>query len=129
MFLPVINGTITLTDGTAEQDFYATARLGADLRHKLSKPCFACPDGGHREYLSTDGQELTDYGVGAGLDYTVGDDAFSFDTSCAVRSWTLMTIKPYRHHGGLATHLGPNAALGGVRAAQQKSLHTRHRFR
>ena len=83
VFLPVINGTITLTDGTAEQDFYATARLGAELRHKLSEQTLfrMSASGGHREYLSTDGQELTDYGVGAGLDYTVGDDAFSFDTS------------------------------------------------
>ena len=83
VFLPSINGTITLTDGTAEQDFYATARLGADLRHKLSEQTLfrMSASGGHREYLSTDGQELTDYGAGVGMDYTVGDDAFSFDTS------------------------------------------------
>ena len=83
VFLPSISATIALTSGTAEQDFYATARLGAELRHSVSEQTLfrMSASGGHREYLSSDGLELTDYGVATGMDYTVGDDAFSFDMS------------------------------------------------
>ena len=111
VFLPSINGTITLTDGTAEQDFYATARLGANLRHKLSEQTLfrMSASGGHREYLSTDGQELTDYGAGVGMDYTVGDDAFSFDISTPHR----IGLADYQSLFGvsaLGSTLGYNAA-------------------
>jgi outer membrane protein len=83
IFVPSINDSITLTSGTEEADQYAALRAGVDLTHKLTEQLKfnLGASAGHREYLSTDGQESTDLGVSTGVSYTVGDNTYSGSVS------------------------------------------------
>lgn len=73
-------GTINLTGNTKEGDQYVVGRINAGLTHEITEQLTfsANATGGHREYISSDGQELTDFGAGTAFVHTTGPDTVSF---------------------------------------------------
>lgn len=84
VFVPALNATVTLdASSSAVEDAYLSARAGVELSHALTDGLAfrAGASAGSREYLSSDGQETTDYGVELGLVYTDGPAQWRFTTS------------------------------------------------
>ncbi len=82
IFIPALGAAVTIdSSDAATNDAYMSARLGADLTHKFSEQWLFRLGlfGATRDYLSTDGQETTGYGVSSGLDYVQGANKYSFD--------------------------------------------------
>lgn len=73
-------GTLNLTGNTASSDQYLSARTGAALSHKITEQLTfsGTASVGHKEFLTTDGQELTDYGATSAFSHTVGPDTVGF---------------------------------------------------
>jgi outer membrane protein len=126
VFIPALNSTVTLdrSDAATNDAFMAVAG-GAELSHEITDQLKFRLSGRvkYLEYLSTDGNESTQYGVLTGLDYVVGADKYTVE---AVLRHEELDWDPYQTVWGLSgiwEHTFNERAAGTVFAA-----HTRLRY-